>query len=42
MCNDCGYDEHETYDVYPEDKKSQKAKKKFSPYKRGGSFRTLK
>ena len=41
LCNDCGYDERESYEVYPSEKKSQKEKSHFSPYKTGGSKRTL-
>ena len=44
VCNSCGYDERETYDVYPENKQSQKAKGEFSPYRAGGArgFRAKK
>lgn len=41
-CGNCGFDESLLYDVYPEEKKSQKAKGKYSVYKAGGSRRTMK
>jgi len=41
-CSDCGFDESSAYDVYPEQKTSQKAKGEYSPYKTGGKQRTLK
>jgi|TARA_B100001971_G_C18088562_1_gene482228 predicted Zn-ribbon and HTH transcriptional regulator len=41
-CNDCSYDERKQYEVYPEDKVSQKAKGKYTPYKTGGRGRTRK
>jgi len=41
-CNACGFDESSVYEVYPEQKTSQKAKGKYSIYKKGGSSRTLK
>ena len=39
-CNNCGYDESFIYEVYPEQKTSQKAKGKYTIYKKGGSQRT--
>ena len=39
-CNSCGFDEGSIYDVYPEEKKSQKAKGEYTIYKKGGSQRT--
>ena len=36
----CGFDESKQYDVYPEGKKSQKAKGNYTPYKMGGFGRT--
>lgn len=36
ICNNCGFDETESYEVFPEDKKSQKAKGSYTPYKSGG------
>jgi DNA-directed RNA polymerase subunit M/transcription elongation factor TFIIS len=42
VCNDCGYDESQQYEVYPEHKSSQKAKGKFNVYKSGGKNRTKK
>lgn len=41
-CPNCGYDEASQYDVYPEEKTSQKAKESFTPYKSGGGKRTKK
>lgn len=40
VCKECGFDERDELDVYPEQKKSQKAKGEFSPYKTGGQKRT--
>ena len=40
VCNNCGFDESRQYDVYPEEKKSQKEKGKYTPYKAGGFKRT--
>ncbi len=42
VCNDCGYDEREAYEVFPEERSSQKAKGSYSPYKTGGPKRTQK
>jgi hypothetical protein len=42
ICSDCGFDERETYEVYPEQKTSQKEKGRYTPYKQGGSFRNKK
>lgn len=42
VCSNCGYDESKQYDVFPEEKKSQKAKGKYTPYKVGGFKRTKK
>ena len=39
-CNNCGFDEREVYEVFPEENKSQKAKGEYSVYKTGGSQRT--
>ena len=41
-CNNCGFDESSMYEVYPEQKASQKAKGQYSVYKKGGSQRTIK
>mgnify|MGYP001590124492 FL=1 len=41
-CNKCGFDESSVYEIYPEQKKSQKAKGRYTPYKTGGSQRTRK
>tara|TARA_Y100000310_G_scaffold151291_1_gene150868 strand:+ start:6569 stop:6784 length:216 start_codon:yes stop_codon:yes gene_type:complete len=42
VCNNCGFDERNNYEVYPEDKVSQKEKGRFSPYKAGGGNRGTK
>ena len=42
ICNDCGYDESQQYEVYPEEKGSQKEKSRHSPYKAGGFGRAKK
>ena len=41
-CSNCGFDESSVYEVYPEQKTSQKAKGKYAVYKTGGSQRTRK
>ena len=41
-CNNCGFDESSVYEVYPEQKTSQKAKGKYAVYKTGGSQRARK
>ena len=41
-CSSCGFDESSVYEVYPEQKTSQKAKGKYAVYKTGGSRRTIK
>ncbi len=40
VCGNCGYDETKQYDVYPEEKTSQKEKGRYTPYKAGGFKRT--
>ena len=42
VCSECGFDESKEYDVYPQDKKSQKEKGRYTPYKTGGFKRTKK
>ncbi len=42
VCNDCGFDETKQYEVFPEDKTSQKAKGSYMPYKTGGFGRGKK
>ena len=42
ICKKCGFDESNKYEVYPEQKISQKAKGRFTPYKTGGHKRTKK
>lgn len=41
-CDNCGFDESAVYEVYPEQKTSQKAKGKYNIYKTGGSLRARK
>ncbi len=41
-CRNCGFDESSVYEVYPEQKTSQKAKGKFNVYQAGGSRRAIK
>ena len=41
-CDNCGFDESSIYEVYPEQKTSQKAKGRYTIYKKGGSQRTRK
>ncbi len=41
-CKNCGYDESDLYEIYPEQKTSQKAKGSFTLYKAGGGNRTIK
>ena len=40
LCNDCGYDERNELDVFPEEKTSQKEKGRYNPYKTGGKNRS--
>lgn len=40
ICSKCGFDESLEYEVYPEEKKSQKAKGRYNVYKAGGPKRT--
>lgn len=42
ICNDCNYDERQQYDLYPEEKTSQREKGRFTPYKVGGGRRVAK
>ncbi|MBL7054489.1 hypothetical protein ISS05_01900 [Candidatus Woesearchaeota archaeon] len=42
QCLDCGFDEQKQYEVFPEEKTSQKAKGRYTPYKSGGGKRTKK
>ncbi len=41
-CKSCGFDEGRIYEVYPEQRASQKAKGSYSVYKTGGSQRARK
>lgn len=41
-CKDCGFDEADELELYPEERGSQKAKGGFSPYKTGGGRRSVK
>ena len=40
VCKDCSFDESKEYEVYPEEKVSQKEKGRYTPYKAGGFKRT--
>ncbi len=42
VCKHCGYNETAQYEIYPEQKGSQKAKGRYTPYKTGGGKRTMK
>ena len=42
ICSNCGFDEASVYEVFPEEKTSQKAKGNYAVYKTGGSQRTRK
>ena len=42
LCSNCGFDESKQYEVFPEEKKSQKAKGRYTPYKVGGFGRGKK
>ena len=42
VCSNCGFDETKQYEVFPEEKKSQKAKGSYTPYKTGGFGRGRK
>ena len=42
VCKNCGFDETMQYDVFPEEKVSQKEKGGYSRYKTGGPRRTKK
>jgi len=42
ICKDCGFDESKQFDVFPEQKVSQKEKSRHTPYKIGGHKRTKK
>ncbi len=39
VCGNCGFDESSQYEVFGEEKKSQKAKGSYTPYKSGGHGR---
>jgi len=42
ICDNCHYDQAKDYEVYGENKPSQKAKGSYSPYKAGGHGRARK
>ena len=42
VCKHCGFDERQEYEYFDEGRSSQKEKGRFSPYKTGGSKRTMK
>ena len=35
ICKDCGYDEREELDTVPEERNTQREKRKFTPYRSG-------
>lgn len=39
-CKDCGYDERDLYEEEFSEKRSQKQKREFTPYKAGGKDRS--
>jgi len=41
-CNDCDFDETKDYEIFPEQRETQREKTKFTPYKKGGIARTRK
>ena len=41
-CNNCGFDEAKQYEVFPEQRETQREKARFSPYKKGGRGRAKK
>ena len=41
-CNDCGFDESKQLDVFPEQRETQREKKRYTLYKSGGKGRTRK
>ncbi len=41
-CKKCGFDETEEYEVFPEQRETQREKTRFTPYKKGGRGRTKK
>ena len=42
LCLDCGFEERKQYEVFHEEKVSQKEKGRYNVYKRGGSGRSRK
>lgn len=42
VCRACGYDERDEYEVFPEQRSTQREKASHSPYRRGGKNRTQK
>ena len=42
VCNKCGYDERVGLEVFPEQRETQREKRRFSPYKAGGRGRAEK
>ena len=43
VCHACHFDEAEGYDeAYPGERSTQKGKTRYTPYKRGGGYRTRK
>jgi transcription initiation factor TFIIIB Brf1 subunit/transcription initiation factor TFIIB len=42
VCGNCGFDERDEIDVYPEQRVSQREKSRYTPYKKGGGRRSQK
>ena len=42
VCKDCGYDERDTYDVFADERSTQREKRRYTPYRAGGGRRTSK
>ncbi|MBD3313949.1 hypothetical protein GF345_05900 [Candidatus Woesearchaeota archaeon] len=42
VCSNCGYDEREDIDTFPEKRETQREKQRYSPYKTGGASRSGK
>ena len=41
-CRECGYDECQQYEIYPDQNVSQREKGRFTPYRTGGGSRVRK
>jgi len=42
VCSECGYDESDDLEASPSERKSQREKGRYSPYKAGGKGRSRK